>query len=195
MSSSVETPMQGKPKATRYVAFLKGINVGGHRVKMDVLRDLFKALNFSEVATFIASGNVFFETFETDAIAIEQRIETHLKQSLGYQVDTFVRTTDELAAIVGLQPFAFEEMEAPGHTVHVGFLRDPLAGEIEKKLVAFRTDFDEFRIQGREFYWLCRGKTTDSKVSWPVVAKTVKTSSTMRNLTTVRKIAGLYPPS
>src|SRR4051794_1405623 len=93
----------------RYVAFLRGINVGGHRVKMDHLRDLFTALGFSNVTTFIASGNVIFDTPAPDVSAIESRIEGHLKASLGYEVDTFLRTPAELATVVAFRPFPPED--------------------------------------------------------------------------------------
>src|SRR3954469_1096146 len=84
--------MAGKNSIRRYIAFLRGINVGGHRVKMDRLRDLFTALGFSNVATFIASGNVIFEAPATDVTELEERIEAQLERSLGYEVEIFVRT-------------------------------------------------------------------------------------------------------
>ena len=177
----------------RYVAFLRGVNLGNRRVKMDHLRDLFTAAKLSNVSTYIASGNVIFETTAADAAGIERRIEAHLKDALGYPVDTFVRTPTELAAIAAFRPFVSEEIEASGHTLHVGFLRDAPGDAAERKLLSLRTAVDDFRVHGRELYWLCRGKTTDSMVSWPVVAKTVATPSTMRNMTTVRKLAALYP--
>ena len=77
---------------TKYIAFLRSINVGGHTVKMDHLSKLFKALGFSSVETFIASGNVIFETTAKGTTILEKKIKEHLKKSLGYEVDTFLRT-------------------------------------------------------------------------------------------------------
>ena len=88
-----------------YIALLRGINVGGHNIKMDVLRQLFTDLGFANVRTYIQSGNVFFETDETDRDALARKIEDHLLASLGYDVPTFLRTADELAAILALDPF------------------------------------------------------------------------------------------
>ncbi len=178
----------------RYVAFLRGINVGGHRVKMDRLRDLFTALEFSNVATFIASGNVTFEAPASDATGIEKRIEAHLEQSLGYEVDTFLRTPADLASIVAFRPFACEDVQVPGHTLHVAFLRDALGGEAERKMRSFSTERDNFRVHGRELYWLCRGKFTDSMVNWRLVTKAVTMRSTMRNMTMLRKLAAMVLP-
>jgi len=176
----------------RYIAFLRGINLGNRRVKMDHLRDLFQALKFSAVSTFIASGNVIFETPAADAAGLEQRIEAHLQKTLGYPVDTFLRTPADLAAVVAFRPFAAEETEAPGHTLYVGFLRAAPADAAVRKLLSLRTGYDDFRVEGRELYWLCRGRSSDSPVGWPVVAKTIGTPSTMRNLTTVEKLAAMF---
>ena len=75
----------------RHIAFLRAVNVGGHMVKMDRLRALFAELKFRNVETLIASGNVIFEATTADAEALEQRIERHLRTSLGYEVATFLR--------------------------------------------------------------------------------------------------------
>ena len=161
---------------------------------MDRLRDLFTALEFSNVATFIASGNVIFERLPWMPGEIERRIEAHLERSLGYEVETFLRTPADLASIVAFRPFASEDVKAPGHTSYVAFLRDTLDGEDEQKLLSFRTERDDFRVHGRELYWLCRGKITDSMVNWRIVAKAVPMRSTVRNMTMLRKLAALYPP-
>ncbi len=179
---------------TRYVAFLRGINVGGHRVKMDVLAAQFVALKYENVTTFIASGNVLFEAPAlADPAAIERAIEAQLERSLGYEVATFLRTPAELAAVLAYQPFSDEDTNAEGHTIHVGFLREPLDEVTAQSLLGFRTAMDEFAVLGREFSWLCRGKSTDSLVKWPKVAKAVKAESTMRNMTMLRKLAVKLP--
>ena len=89
----------------RYIAFLRGINLGGHNVKMDRLRVLFEELGLGDVTTFIASGNVIFDSDERDADTLADRIEAHLAQALGYDVPTFLRTDVELAR-VGRQAWA-----------------------------------------------------------------------------------------
>jgi uncharacterized protein (DUF1697 family) len=187
--------MAKKVAAYRYVAFLRGINVGGHRVSMSDLADLFRGLKFANVATFIASGNVIFDAPAADAPALEGKIEGHLERSLGYAVDTFLRTPAELAAVAAYSPFASDGGEAAAHAVHVGFLREALSKEAGKKLLALRTAVDDFEVAGREMYWRCRVRVSDSPVSWPVVAKTLGVTSTMRNVTTVRKLAAKYPPA
>ena len=76
----------------KYIAFLRAINVGGRTIKMDHLRTLFAQMGFADVATFIASGNVIFDSPETDTVVLERTIEDGLQDMLGYRVDTFIRT-------------------------------------------------------------------------------------------------------
>ncbi len=173
----------------QYVALLRGINVGGHRVKMDDLRALFEALKFSDVSTFIASGNVIFSARSGDRKALEKRIESHLGKSLGYGVDTFVRTPAELTVIAAFRPFGGVDLDRPTNTLHVGFLRDELPATAAKKIESLRTPRDELRVDGRQLYWLCRGKTTDSLIGWQEMCKVIAISCTMRNMKSVRKLA------
>jgi len=87
----------------RFIAFLRAINVGcGRTVKMRSLRQVFESLRFSKVATFIASGNVVFETRTKKTKMLEIKIEGALKDALGYEVRTFVRGETELAKIANI---------------------------------------------------------------------------------------------
>ena len=177
-----------------YIAFLRGINLGNRRIKMDALRALFAELKFADVATFIASGNVIFASKVADDRKLVQQIQAHLKKSLGYEVDTFVRTRAEVAAVAAFRPFSKADLENSANTVHAGFLSEPLGAAQARQLVACRTAVDEFRVEGREYYWLCRIKSHESKVWASPQFKAVKMpSSSMRNLTTVRKIAAQFP--
>lgn len=175
-----------------YVAFLRGINLGKRRIKMDDLRRLFEALGFSDVSTFIASGNVLFSSKLSNSLKLAALIEEHLERSLGYDVDTFVRTRAEVAKAAAFEPFAAGELANPANTIHVGFLANPLSAEQRDALLACRTEVDEFWVEGREFYWLCRIKTHESKVWISPAMKAVRLPScSMRNVTTLRKLAAL----
>ncbi|MBK9943158.1 MAG: DUF1697 domain-containing protein [Kouleothrix sp.] len=96
------------PATQRYCAFLRAINVGGHTIKMDQLRALVEQLGYTNVATYIASGNVMFDAPDDDAPALEAQIERHLHAALGYEVTTFLRTAGELAAVAAYTPFPAE---------------------------------------------------------------------------------------
>ena len=175
----------------RYVAFLRGMNLGRRRLEMSRLKALFEELGFKDVATFIASGNVIFSSGERVAKKLESRIAVHLEESLGYSVDTFVRTLDEVVAIANSKPFAEDGSE--GITIHVGFLEDALNSTIAKRLANVRTADDEFLVKGREYYWMCRIRTSDSKVWTSPDIKVLKLpTSTMRNMSSVRKLVAKH---
>ena len=179
----------------RYVAFLRGINLGNRRLKMDDLRARFVEMKFANVETFIASGNVAFEAKERSDTKLANFIEAHLAKKLGYAVDTFVRTRAEVAAVAAFRPFPARDMDAPTSTVFCSFLKEPLSAVQARGLLACRTDVDDLCVEGREFYWLCRIKSNESKVWQSTVMRALKLpTSSMRNLTTIRKLAALYPP-
>jgi uncharacterized protein (DUF1697 family) len=171
----------------RYIAFLRGINLGKRRLPMSRLRVLFEELGFDEVETFIASGNVVFSSKVRDTSHLESRIARHLEASLGYGVDTFVRTAEEVGEIGRAKVFRQDGQE--GITIHVGFLQQRLAPEVARKFAAVRTDEDEFHVIGREYYWLCRVRTSESKVwTLPELKALRLPTSTMRNMSSIRRL-------
>ena len=173
----------------RYVAFLRAINVGGRYVKMEVLKRLFEEMGLADVSTFIASGNVIFETRARDAAALERKIEAGLKKGLGYEVATFLRTPRELAATVAHEPFP----DAPEVETYVAFLREPPSDAAREKLLGFRSESDDFDVHGREVYWLPNARLSESKFSGGTLEKALRMPATMRNMTTVSRLAALHP--
>lgn len=177
----------------RYIAFLRAINVGGHNVKMEQLRSLFAELEFSKVETFIASGNVIFDAPSKQVQQLEQQIERHLQATLGYAVATFIRSDAELDAVAAYQPFAPAELAAEGGSMYVAFLHAAPDHAATQKVLKLRTEVDDFHIHEREFYWLSRASMSDSTFSGALLEKTLGLPATMRNITTVRKLAAKYP--
>lgn len=171
----------------RYVALLRAINVGGHVVRMEQLRDVFSGLGFSNVETFIASGNVLFSTPETDVEALERRAEAGLKRALGYDVGTFIRTPEQLQAIAGHRPFAREPAKGEG-TVYIISLKQPLAAAARRQMLALATPGDEFACKGAEVYWCRRGNLLDSTVSGPQLGRVLGAQTTMRNRNTIVRL-------
>jgi uncharacterized protein (DUF1697 family) len=176
----------------KFIAFLRAINVGGHVVKMDQLRQFFEALGFANVETFIASGNVIFEAKSKDTNALQLRIEKHLHKALGYEVVTLVRTLEELDQIANHRPFAEAEMNRPGNTLYVGFIADNPAKAVSQKVEALATEVDDLKVAGREVYWLLRTNFSDSKLSGAIVERTLGMKATFRNINTVRRILKKY---
>ena len=167
----------------QYIAFLRAINVGGHNVKMEHLRQLFGELGLSEVKTLIASGNVIFEASAKNSGALEERIEAHLHQALGYEVATFLRSPSALKKIAEHVPFADTE-----GTLYIGFLKVPPGSEAVAKLLTLNSETDTLCIHETELYWGCKGPQSDSKLSGAQLEKTLKMKVTLRNSSTVKKL-------
>jgi uncharacterized protein (DUF1697 family) len=172
----------------RYVAFLRAVNVGGRVVKMDQLRALFGAMKLKRVETFIASGNVLFDTRTDDTEALERRIEKQLEKALGYEVLTFVRSPDEIAAAATCEPFGDPAALPPMHAMYVGFLKIRPSADVREKLLALRTHIDDLQVREREVYWRCVKSLRESLVTGAVLEKTLG-PATLRNVSTVRKLA------
>lgn len=173
-------------------AFLRAINVGGHRVTMDELRGIFLDLELSRVETFLASGNVVFDADGGGADAgLERRIEEALASSLGYEVATFLRTPAELASTVAAGVVGPDRLAA-ATAASVAFLKRPLGADDRSKLGTLTTDVDAFEVDGREVFWLCAVRQSDSKFSNAVFERTLGMSATFRGMNTVRRLASKY---
>jgi uncharacterized protein (DUF1697 family) len=173
-------------------AFLRAINVGGRTVKMEQLRREFESLGFSGVETFIASGNIIFEARARNEERLREKIEAHLQKAFGYEVASFIRSRSELRQIAHHRPFSVPETDR-AHSVLVAFLSSPPDPVAAKNLIACRSETDDFHIQDREVYWLCRTRLSDSKFSGGRLEKIVGRPATTRNMTTIKRLAARYP--
>ena len=172
----------------RYVALLRAINVGGRTVKMERLRALFEDMGFRNVETLIASGNVLFDSPARTSAPVEKKIEQHLLKTLCYDVATFVRTPAELAAVVAAKPFVGSTLHSESNALYVGFLKSAPTADAEARLVALGNDVEEFRVHGREYYWSSRRSMGQSTVTGVAIERALKAPSTMRNITTIRRL-------
>jgi uncharacterized protein (DUF1697 family) len=143
------------------------------------------------VETFIASGNVIFDSPSRSSKALEKKIEASLDLTLGYAVATFIRSTSELADIAGYKPFSDADVSA-AHAVYVGFFAAIPSDAAKQKLLALNLKKDEFVVNGREVYWLTRASFSDSEFSGARLEKTLGLAATLRNSTTVKKLAAKY---
>jgi uncharacterized protein (DUF1697 family) len=179
-------------RATRSVAFLRAVNVGGHTIRMADLRASFEALGFEAVETFIASGNVIFDATESDEEKLERVIERGLESDFGYPIETFVRSMGELAKIARRDPFIRTDPDRDGRSVHVALLdRHPTEVAIGR-LVDQATDDDAFAVIGREAYWLRRGGIGTSKFSAGLLERILGMPATLRGLPTLERIVAKY---
>lgn len=175
---------------TRYVAFLRAINVGGRNVRMSELKRIFEQLGFEDVTTFIASGNVIFGSPSRSAAALGRRIERGLAAALGYDVPAFLRTDSDLAAIARYKPFSEAAMRR-AVALNVAFVADPLSPAARRAVDALTTEIDAFHVHGREVYWMCLKRQSESTFSYAVLERVLKGRSTIRGVNTVVRLAGL----
>jgi uncharacterized protein (DUF1697 family) len=173
----------------RLIAFLRSINVGGHNVKMDQLRRIFESLGFAGVETYIASGNVVFESTSRNVKTLETRIEGELLKTLGYEVATFVRSARELAHVAEYNPFAGID-DAAG--LYIAFLPEPPGAVAKARLLSLQTKTDKFHFHGRELFWSCLTRFSESTFSGQVLEKVLGTQVTVRKSTTVIQLVARY---
>ena len=166
----------------RQIALLRGVNVGGNkRVEMARLRALMEELGYSDVRTYVNSGNVVFSGPRRS----EQHLETAIAKAFGFEVPVVLRSRDELADVVAANP-----------------LRD-VATDPAKHLVVFcaakaSTDLDPadfapetFLVRGREVYLWAPGGIGTSPLAKLLAAKSLGDKSTARNWRTVEKLLEL----
>ena len=175
----------------RTFAFLRALNVGGHTVTMVRLKELFEELGLQDVETFIASGNVVFKGGTGKEAALQGEIEAHLREALGYEVATFLRTERELGALVKGCPFTEAEVAA-AQALNVALLQAPLRREAEARLQALGTELDAFRTSGREVWWLCQVKQSNSTFSNTVLEKATQVKATFLGFNTLQRLAAKY---
>jgi len=175
----------------RYIALLGGLPVGRDAVRMPTLRSLFKELGFGSVETFLATGNVAFETAPVGNLPpLEAQISRHLQRKLGEAIEVFIRLPDELAEIAASEPLPAEDLRAPGNALFVVFLKRGLDERAQRRLRFNRTKADEFHAHGREIYWLRR--TPMGAGSPPMLAETLGVPATVRSINTVKRLAAKY---
>ncbi len=173
----------------RWFAFLRAINVGKRRVAMERLASIFHDLDLERAETFIASGNVVFETKPVDEAKLVRRIEQALATGLGFHSDTFLRTRPQLAEILTTRPFG----ASPDGVVYVGFLADEPSSAASKAIAALSGDSDQFAVVGREIYWLAREGMGQSTMSGAKLEKTLGMPTTFRNVNTLERLLLKYP--
>jgi uncharacterized protein (DUF1697 family) len=176
----------------RYVAFLRAINVGGaHTVKMQILRQVFEGLGFSNVTSFIASGNLIFETPAREPSALEERIEGALLQALGIDATPFIRTGLQLSHIAGFNAFPASRIGA-GDESNVIFLSTRPGARVKAAFKAFHSEAEEFHVHGREIYWLRHRTPEGIPYSILALSRVLAEPFTVRSMNTVRKISEKY---
>jgi uncharacterized protein (DUF1697 family) len=174
----------------RYVAFLRGINVGGHNLlRMDELKKAFASLGFGNVRTITASGNVVFEAPPDEPGALARKIEKNLEKKFGCEIGVIVRTADELRGMVAADPFQKMRMTADVK-LYVTFQAEKAIGDPKIPHQSPNGDFCVLKVSGGEIFSMVNiakgGRTLDAM---KYIEKKFGGSVTTRNWSTIKKIA------
>jgi uncharacterized protein (DUF1697 family) len=173
-----------------FVAFLRGINIGGHIVLKEALQNAFNSLGFQNVATYKQTGNVIFKTKDTNPKEIKIKIENYLNVTLGFEVPVFLRTIPQLKEILTDDPFKNQSSE--GTSFLVTFLdAPPIAFPLNLPTTIPKSTAQVIAVKDAEVFSVTHGGG-EGALSNPFVEKTLKTKATTRNLNIIREIAEKY---
>lgn len=174
----------------RYVALLRGINVGGNMIiKMEDLRRTFEAFGFTNVTSYINSGNLGFDAVKSTEAKLVAKIEKGIEKDLGKAIPVIVREQGEIERILASNPFDGEY--ASHKEMHVLFLKEEMPEEKRVQLLDAAPEKERFDIRGREIYCHLPMGVADSLLGKSFIEKKLKLSVTGRNWRTVEKLAEL----
>jgi uncharacterized protein (DUF1697 family) len=167
----------------RWIAFLRAINVGNRRVTGDRLVGIFESHGFEDVTSYQASGNVLFSAEAPDRVDLERA----LRDSLGYDVPTVLRSGSCVRDTSSAMPFERAELDATERRIQVILLRDPTPLEALRAACSSAPDDDLLRPHGSDIFWLPRAGITGSALDLGALERelgpvTVRTHGTIRRL-------------
>lgn len=176
----------------RYVAFLRGMNLGNRRIKNPELVKHFEAMGLEDVATFRASGNVIFvDPAGESESKLQKRLEEELDDRLGYDVAVFLRSADEVAAIAARDPFPVKAVKASKGKPQVVLLGRKPTAKAKKAVEALCPEGDLMVVEGRELHWLPTVGLSETEVDTRALDKALGKGTT-RTAGTIEQIASKY---
>ncbi len=175
---------------TRYVALLRGVNVGGRtKVGMADVRHIFAELGHSDVQTYLQSGNVIFTAAVERSSNLAQDIEQRMAQEVGVTTTVLLRTESDLAEVVAANPLL--DRESDFAKLHVTFLADAPEPERAARLETPAGQPDQLTLVGREVYLHCPNGYGKTKLHNTYIEKRLGVAATTRNWKTVTNLRDL----
>jgi len=170
----------------KYVAFLRGTNVGGKNIiKMEALREAFTKVGFSQVTSYIQSGNVIFETDLSDKLEIEKKIEASLKDRFKYEARVIVRSFEDMEETVKNIPAIFQNPEWKHNVI---FLGDTLDYPEILKIFELKEGIEETNYVKGVLFWSAKMETIGRSKMLKLSTKKEYKEMTVRNVNTTKKI-------
>jgi uncharacterized protein (DUF1697 family) len=173
-----------------FVAFLRGINVGGHIVVKEKLKEVFTLLGFQNVSTHKQSGNVTFKTDMANPQEIKAKIEEGLRRTLDFEVAVFVRTIPQLKSIIDLDQFKGQDKQ--GASFLVTFLAiDPPSFPLQLPLTIPKSTAKVLSMKDTEVFSVTHGGG-EGALPNPFLESKLKVKATTRNMNIIREIVEKY---
>jgi len=170
------------------ISMLRGVNVGGHnKIKMDALRALYESLKLQSPQTYVQSGNVIFLSPEKNLLRLSQRIQDGIHRKFGFRPEVVLRTSSEFRNVIAKNPFANRRGLDPSKLL-VTFLASDPGPQARTAILEIDTRGEELHVHGNELYIYFPNGIGKTKLSWPLIDKTLKTSGTGRNWNSVTKM-------
>ena len=168
-----------------YLAFLKGINVGGHhKILMKDLRDLLNNLGFKDVKTYIQSGNVIFKTEIKDKTVVEKQITTAIKNKYNYNIQVIVKQPKEVQAILDNSPFIQEKTQES----YFFILKNSPSEKSIDQMQSISYPNEEFFVTSKVVYLYCNAGYGRAKCNNTFFEKKLNVIATARNYKTINKV-------
>ncbi|KXY09209.1 DUF1697 domain-containing protein [Bacillus wiedmannii] len=173
---------------TIYIALLRGINVGGHKVtKMADLKQMFESIELKQVKTYIQSGNIVFES-ENDVDFLNKRIQSEIKNVFGFDVPVMLRTHEEFINMIKRCPYEADSL-LEGESIHVAFLANELSEKEKDQLLMQKNETEDCYIYEKVVYLFFKNSIRNSKLMNQF--QKLHTPATVRNWRTVNKLKAI----
>lgn len=174
-----------------YISILRGINVGGRNsIKMDALRQMYSDLGYTDVQSYIQSGNVLFRHQQSDTHTLGQVISHCIAETFGINVPVLVLTIDELRDAINNNPFTTTDPKGI-NTIHLNFLSEMPDTGLVDKITPEHFLPDEFILSGKVIYLHCPNGYGNTKLNNTFFEKKLKITATTRNLKTTTELLAI----
>ena len=170
-----------------YLSMLRGVNVGGRKVNMKELREIYESAGLEDVRTYIQSGNVLFRCNVTDRKYLEGKLEGRLQEEFGFKIEVLIRTGPEIKKVIEGLPFTDKEPER----LHVTFLSEMLGKFPHDDVNAAGSGREDYRVNGLEIYLYCTDGYGRTRLNNNFFERKLKVSATTRNWRTVNLLCSL----
>jgi uncharacterized protein (DUF1697 family) len=175
-----------------FIALLRGINVGGQKkIQMAELRSILNKTSLQNVSTYIQTGNIFFQSTETNKLALEHLIHTEIKQHFGFEVNVLILTNKDVQRILNACPFPNDKKGKSYFMI----LHDKPTKELIKIASEKIYEGEDYKIVNDCIYYYCPKGIGQAKFNMNYFERKLNTFATARNYNTMLKLLSLSAES